>query len=465
MKLIISCVFSLFTLTSLFSQEISGSWQGILEIQGTNLEIVFHIEKQANNFVSTMDSPTQGAFGIATTKTSFDNDKLQIIVSNLGIFYQATLKSDSLFGTFNQNGMPFPLTLVRTEKKTQLRPQEPKEPYPYKVEEVVFTNLKEKIDLSATLTLPKEKEKSPAVVLIAGSGPNDRDETVFGHKPFWVLADYLTRNGIAVLRFDKRGAGESGGEYFTATTQDFADDAEAALNYLKKRREIDTSNLGLIGHSEGGIIAPIIAARNNDVKFIVLMAGLGVSGAELSLAQNQFAFNKTSISEREKEDLDKILRSIYESVTNWSEYVGSNEERDTLKKELGVLWENLPQEIQPQVKKDVFVEKTTSNIATPWFRSFLKTDPLVYLEKVSIPVLAINGENDTQVEYQTNLNKIEAALKKANNKHYTIKSYPQLNHLFQESTTGEIEEYGKIEQTISPEVLSDVTNWILEQVK
>lgn len=465
MKLIISCVFSLFTLTSLFSQEISGSWQGILEIQGTNLEIVFHIEKQANNFVSTMDSPTQGAFGIATTKTSFDNDKLQIIVSNLGIFYQATLKSDSLFGTFNQNGMPFPLTLVRTEKKTQLRPQEPKEPYPYKVEEVAFTNLKEKIDLSATLTLPKEKEKSPAVVLIAGSGPNDRDETVFGHKPFWVLADYLTRNGIAVLRFDKRGTGESGGEYFTATTQDFADDAEAALNYLKKRREIDTSNLGLIGHSEGGIIAPIIAARNNDVKFIVLMAGLGVSGAELSLAQNQFAFNKTSISEREKEDLDKILRSIYESVTNWSEYVGSNEERDTLKKELGVLWENLPQEIQPQVKKDVFVEKTTSNIASPWFRSFLKTDPLVYLEKVSIPVLAINGENDTQVEYQTNLNKIEAALKKANNKHYTVKSYPQLNHLFQESTTGELDEYGKIEQTISPEVLSDITNWILEQVK
>ena len=465
MKLIISCVFSLFTLTSLFSQEISGSWQGILEIQGTNLEIVFHIEKQANNFVSTMDSPAQGAFGIATTKTSFDNDKLQIIVSNLGIFYQATLKSDSLFGTFNQNGLPFPLTLVRTEKKTQLRPQEPKEPYPYKVEEVVFTNLKEKIDLSATLTLPKEKEKSPAVVLIAGSGPNDRDETVFGHKPFWVLADYLTRNGIAVLRFDKRGTGESGGEYFTATTQDFADDAEAALNYLKKRREIDTSNLGLIGHSEGGIIAPIIAARNNDVKFIVLMAGLGVSGAELSLAQNQFAFNKTSISEREKEDLDKILRSIYESVTNWSEYVGSNEERDTLKKELGVLWENLPQEIQPQVKKDVFVEKTTSNIASPWFRSFLKTDPLVYLEKVSIPVLAINGENDTQVEYQTNLNKIEAALKKANNKHYTVKSYPQLNHLFQESTTGELDEYGKIEQTISPEVLSDITNWILEQVK
>lgn len=465
MKLITSFVFFLLTFCSLFSQEINGSWQGVLEVQGTKLEIVFHIEKQANNLVSTMDSPTQGAFGIATTKTSFDNDKLQIIASNLGIFYQATLKNDSLFGTFNQNGVPFPLTLVRTEKKTQLRPQEPEEPYPYKVDEIVFTNLKEKIDLSATLTLPKGKEKSPAVVLIAGSGPNDRDETIFGHKPFLVLADYLTRREIAVLRYDKRGVDKSEGEYFTATTQDFADDAEAALNYLKTRKEIDVSNLGLIGHSEGGVIAPMIATRNNDVKFIVLMAGLGVSGAELSLAQNQFAFNKTSISEEAKENLDKILRNIYESVTNWSEFVGSNEERDTLKKELGVLWDNLPQEIQSQVKKEVFVEKTTSNIASPWFRSFLKTDPLVYLENISIPVLAINGENDTQVEYQINLNKIKTALKKANNKHYTIKSYPQLNHLFQESTTGELDEYGKIEQTISPEVLSDITNWILEQVK
>lgn len=465
MKLIISLAISLFSIMGVFSQEVIGSWQGTLKTQGIELEIVFHIEKQDSGYTSLMDSPTQGAFGIPTTKTTFKNEQIEIVVANLGVFYQGKLKNDSITGTFNQSGLSIPLTLERTEKKELVRPQTPKAPYPYEVEEITFTNLKEKIELAGTFTLPKGKEKVPAVILISGSGPNDRDETIFNHKPFWVLADYLTRRGIAVLRYDKRGVDKSGGEYFTATTQDFADDAEAGLNYLKTRKEIDVSNLGLIGHSEGGIIAPMIAARNNDVKFIVLMAGLGVSGAELSLAQNQFTFNKTSMMEKEKEELDKILRDIYKSVIDWSEYVGSENERSKLKKELEVLWEKLPKEIQSQVNKEVFVEKTTSNIASPWFRSFLKTDPLVYLENISIPVLAINGENDTQVEYQVNLNKIDVALKKANNKHYTIKSYPQLNHLFQESTTGELDEYGKIEQTISPEVLSDVTNWILEQVK
>ena len=371
-----------------------------------------------------MDSPTQGAFGIPTSKTTFVNRKIEIVASNLAIFYQGNLKDDSIKGVFNQNGMPFPLTLVRTENKIQMRPQEPQEPYPYNVEEVVFKNQKESIDLAGTLTIPQEKKRSPAVILIAGSGPNDRDETIFGHKPFWVLADYLSRHGIAVLRYDKRGIGKSGGEYFTATTQGFAEDAEAALNYLKTRKEIDPSKIGLIGHSEGGIIAPMIAAKNKGVSFIVLMAGLGVSGVDLSLAQNQFAFNKTSLSKEDKEHLNEMLNDIYKSVLSWTDYVG-----------------------------------------TPWFRQFLKTNPSDYLQKVSIPVLAINGENDTQVEYKTNLGLIEAALKKGNNQHYTIKTYPRLNHLFQESTTGEIDEYGNIEQTISPQVLQDITNWIEAQIK
>ena len=465
MKSIISFAFYLCAVASLLSQEVAGTWQGNLDVQGVTLEIVFHIEKQDSGYSALMDSPSQGAFNIPTTKTSFEDGQLQIVVSDLGIFYRGKFVNDTITGTFNQAGIPFPLVLARTNKEEILRPQEPKAPYPYNVEEIVFTNSKEKINLSGTLTLPEGKEKSPAVILIAGSGPNDRDETIFGHKPFWVLADYLTRNGVAVLRYDKRGTGESGGEYFTATTLDFADDAEAALNYLKTRKEIDSKNLGMIGHSEGGIIAPMIAARNNDVSFIVLMAGLGVSGEELSLAQNQFAFNKASISEKEKEKLEQILRNIYKSVTDWSEYVGSAKERDKLKKELGVLWENLPKEIQTTVKKELFVEKTTSNIASPWFRSFLKTNPADYLQKIRIPVLAINGENDTQVDYQTNLKAIENALIKGGNKKYTIKTYPKLNHLFQESITGEIDEYGKIEQTISPEVLTDVTKWVWEQVK
>ena len=465
MKSIVSLVVAVFATTSLFSQEISGTWQGLLNVQGTNLEIVFHVEKQIDGYTALMDSPTQGAFDVPTTKTTFQNGKLEIVVSNLAIFYQGNLNNDSIVGVFNQGGIPFPLTLTRTEKKTQLRPQEPKDPYPYEEEEVVFTNEKERIELSATLTLPKQKEKHPAVILIAGSGPNDRDETIFGHKPFWVLADHLSRNGIAVLRYDKRGVGKSEGGYFTATTQDFADDVKAALNYLKNRKEIDSSNIGLIGHSEGGIIAPMVAIESNEISFMILMAGMGVSGIELSAAQNKFIFDKTSLSETEKETLDRNLKEVYNSVINWSEYVGTNEERSKLKDKLEDLWQKLPEEIREQVSKETFIEKTIANIATPWYRHFLKINPSDYLQKLSIPVLAINGENDTQVEYKSNISAIELALIKGNNKDYKIKSYPRLNHLFQESKTGEINEYAKIEQTISPEVLSDITNWIGAQIK
>ena len=465
MRTLISFTVFLAAIATLYSQEISGTWQGELNVQGTKLEIVFHIEKQTDGYTSFMDSPTQGAFGIPTTKTTFTNGKIEVVISNLAVFYQGAIKNDSIKGIFNQNGTPFPLSLYRTEKKTQLRPQEPKEPYPYLVKDVVFSNTKEKINLSGTLTLPKEKGKSPAVILIAGSGPNDRDETIFGHKPFWVLADYLSRHGIAVLRYDKRGVGKSGGEYFTATTQDFADDAKAALNYLKTRKDIDTLKIGLIGHSEGGIIAPMIASQKKDIRFVVLMAGLGVSGEELSLAQNQFAFNKTSLSVKEKEALDEILRKVYKSVDNWTGYVGSETERNSLKKELKVLWQNLPAEIRGEVSEETFIEKTTANIASPWFRHFLKVNPSDYLQKLSIPVLVINGEKDIQVEYKSNLAAIETALKKGNNKQYKIKSYHNLNHLFQESTTGDIDEYAKIEQTISPKVLSDITNWIETQIK
>lgn len=465
MKLTTSLFVALITTTFISAQEITGTWQGTLNVQGTKLEIVFHIEKQLNGYTSLMDSPTQGAYGIKTTNTIYENEKLQITATDLGLFYQGTAKNDSIMGIFNQNGMPFPLTLVRTEKKTQLRPQEPKAPFPYKIEEIEFTNAKENINLAGTLTLPQKKEKSSAVILIAGSGPNDRDETIFGHKPFWVLADYLSRNGIAVLRYDKRGVEKSGGEYFTATTQDFADDAEAALNYLKSRKEIDSSSIGLIGHSEGGIIAPMIASQNKDVKFLVLMAGLGVSGIELSLAQNQFAFNKASLSDKEKDSLNEILKEVFTSTDNWTEYVGSEAERSALKNELNILWQNLPMKIRGQVTKETFIEKTTANIATPWFRHFLKVNPPIYLQKLSIPVLAINGEKDTQVDYKSNLSAIESALIEGGNIKYEIKTYPNLNHLFQESNTGEIDEYVKIEQTISTKVLSDITKWIEAQIK
>ena len=464
-KITITIAILLLLTTSLFSQKISGTWQGALKVQGVELEIVFHIEKKDSTYISLMDSPTQGAFDIPTTKTTFKNKQIEIVVANLGAFYQGKLHNDTIKGTFNQGGIPFPLILVKSKKKAQLRPQEPKPPYPYNVEETSFSNTKEKIELAATLTLPKKKEKSPGIILIAGSGPNDRDETIFAHKPFWILADYLTRQGFAVLRYDKRGVGDSEGEYFTATTKDFAEDVEAAINYLKTRAEIDTKNIGLIGHSEGGIIGPMVATQNKDVKFVVLMAGLGVTGTELVLTQHQHEFEKQSPTDEEKENLNKALINLYSNILNWTEYAGSDEERNQLKKDLSVVWQSLTRNEQTTIQKDAFIKQTTSKIISPWFRSFLKINPLEYIDKLTIPVLAINGENDTQVEYQSNLEGIEKALKKANNKQYTIKSYPDLNHLFQESITGEIEEYGKIEETLTPIVLSDIANWIKKQVE
>ena len=469
-KTIASLTIVLLSTMNLFSQEIVGSWQGILKVQGVELEILFHIEKQEDSeYISTMDSPTQGAFDIPTTKTTFKSNSLEIVVANLGAFYQGRLANDTITGTFNQGGIPFPLKLVRAEKEELLRPQEPLPPYPYDVEEITFTNSKEEIDLAGTLTLPRQSKKFAAVILIAGSGPNDRDETVFKHKPFWVLADYLTRQGIAVLRYDKRGVDKSGGEYFTATTKDFAEDVEAAISYLKTRKEIDHTNIGLIGHSEGGVIAPMVAVENSDVKFAVLMAGLGVSGMELILEQHQHAFDKTALTKEEKENINTILINIYSNVLSWKEYVGTDEERNELKQELDTLWQNLPKEMRGQEQntaaKEIYIEKTAANITSPWFRYFLKTNTSDYLKRLTIPILAINGANDTQVNYKANLNGIEQALKEANNKHYTIKSYPHLNHLFQESTTGEVDEYGKIEQTMSPSILSDIANWIKQQVE
>lgn len=463
MKIITSITILLLSSINIFSQQITGTWQGVLKAQGVELEIVFHIDERHSEYFSLMDSPTQGAFDIPTTKTTFKNNNLEIVVANLAAFYQGKLTNDTIKGTFNQGGMPFPLTLVRTKKKELLRPQEPKAPYPYDVEEITFTNSKDKIDLAGTLTLPKESGKHTAVILIAGSGPNDRDETIFAHKPFWVLADHLTRQGIAVLRYDKRGVGESEGEYFIATTKDFAEDVEAAISYLKTRQEIDTMNIGLIGHSEGGIIAPMVANKNSDVKFVVLMAGLGVTGTELVLAQHQHEFDKLSLTNDNKEKLNDNLIDLYANVQNWTEYAGNDEERQQLKKDLGALWENLALKTQRETQKETFIKQTTAKIISPWFRYFLKIDPAEFIQNLSIPVFAINGENDKQVEYQRNLYQIENALKRANNKLYHIKSYPNLNHLFQESNTGEISEYGEIEQTISPIVLSDIENWILQQ--
>lgn len=456
-------VILLFAVVSLYAQDITGSWEGSLVVQNRKLRLLFHIEQNDTTLTTKMDSPDQGAFGLPTTRTSFEETRVEIIATGLGLYYTGTLENDTIRGVFNQGGIPFPLLLIRAEKPQFNRPQTPSEPLPYISEEVtIITDNEENTSLAGTLTLPASDGVFPAVVLIAGSGPNDRDETLFGHKPFLVISDYLTRNGFAVLRYDKRGVGASSGDYSKATIHHFADDAHAAVEYLKQRREIDHSHIGLLGHSEGGIIAPMVAAGDNEIDFIVMMAAPGTKGIEIVMDQNDNSMKQQGMEPETIEKIQKIHRELFESLLEWD---GSENDRTALRDKLLFSWEQLPLLIKLKVEKEPYLRSQFNALITPGYRSFLAMDPAIYNEKVSCPVYAINGENDTQVPAEKNLTAIKRALQKGRNYRGVTKSYPGLNHIFQESITGEMNEYANIEQTIYPEVLSDILHWMRKQVE
>jgi hypothetical protein len=273
MKAILALLMMLTTTLFVNAQDITGQWNGVLQVQGMQLRVVFNVSKTDNGYSSTMDSPDQGAKGIPVTNTSFENAKVRFEVANARIEYLGELKENKIVGTFKQGG------------QAQKRPQEPTKPYPYYSEDVTFQNTKAGIALSGTLTLPKKEGVFPVAILISGSGPQNRDEELLGHKPFLVISHYLTRNGIGVLRYDDRGVAQSTGDFKTATSADFATDVESAMAYLKTRKEIHKRKIGLIGHSEGGIIAPMVASKNKDVSFMVLLAGTGIRGDKLLLLQ------------------------------------------------------------------------------------------------------------------------------------------------------------------------------------
>ena len=457
-KVLFICILFLFS-SSVWSQDIIGTWNGALKVQGMQLRLVFHITKVDGVYASTMDSPDQGAKDIKMSKTSFDNGVLNIGFDAAQIEYSGNLMSDSIVGTFKQAGMTFPMNLVRNEiRKVEVnRPQNPSLPYPYNTQDIYFTNKKENITLAGTLTLPEKEGKFPVVVLISGSGPQNRDEELMGHKPFLVLADYLTRNGIGVLRFDDRGTNLSKGDFSTATSFDFANDVEAAVEYLKSNQHIDIKNIGLIGHSEGGIIAPIVAARNKSVAFIVLMAGTGISGGELLLLQQELIARGMGTSESEIKSTQKINKEIFAVVNSYKN-------QDTLKARISNYLHNsteMAQMIKSQGKSsDELINTQLKQIMTPWMLNFIRYNPALILEKVKCPVLAINGSKDLQVPSNANLPAIEKALKKGGNKNVTTKELEGLNHLFQECKTGLPSEYATIEQTISPLALETIKDWL-----
>lgn len=446
-----------------------GDWEGTLEAPGMKLKIVFHVTADGDGYSSTMDSPDQGAMGLATSSTTFADGKLTITAAQLGMTYEGALDSDgaNMKGVFKQGPATLPLNLTKaTGAPVKLeRPQEPTKPYPYKEEEVKYDNAKaEGVTLAGTLTLPSSNGPHPAVVLISGSGPQNRDEELLGHKPFLVLADHLTRQGIAVLRYDDRGVAESTGDFGTATSADFATDAEAAVAYLKTRDDIDASKIGLMGHSEGGLIAPMVAAQSKDIAFMVLLAGPGVSGTEILLLQQELIAKASMVPDNVVALNRKLNKKTFELLGQHEDDLPKAKEE--IKKYMEEEKERLSDTDKAVLEASMGqFDQTFQQISSPWFRFFLKYDPASSLEKVSCPVLAINGSKDLQVDAEQNLPAIEKALQKGGNKNYEIKSLPNLNHLFQASETGSPTEYAKLTETFSPTALNTISNWLQVQLK
>ena len=466
MKKFIIVLFLLISSTVIVAQDVTGDWYGILVANGVKLRIVYHI-KNDGKLTATMDSPDQKANGIPISDVTFQNSVLTLSAKNLGFSYTGKVNKtfSKVTGEFKQSGMKFNLDLQRKPVKIKKpkRPQEPKAPFPYYSEDIKFFNSEDNVELAGTITLPDTNGKYPAVVLISGSGPQNRDSEVFGHKIFLVLADYLTRKGIAVLRFDDRGVGESGGNLSTATSMNFALDVLAGVQYLQSRKEIDPGKIGLVGMSEGGMIAPIATVLSDDIAFDVLLAGPGIPITELMKLQ-QIAISKANKIPEETIDFNvKTMQGAYK-ILNESE--NESDTYDKLKKYFKEQLSKLPEEKLKELGNlDKFIELQIKTLTSPWFKYFIKYNPAENLSQIKCPVLAINGGKDLQVLPEENLAGIEQALKKGGNNNYTIKELPGLNHLLQKCKTGNPNEYSKIEETMNPAALKTIADWILNIVK
>jgi fermentation-respiration switch protein FrsA (DUF1100 family) len=433
--------------------DIDGAWMGTLDAGAMKLRVVFHITNTEDGLTATMDSPDQNAKGLPVTSITRDGTALKMELKQMAGRFEGRIDKDltTIEGTWTQGGSNLPLVLKRVKNAAELerrRPQNPVRPYPYRDEEVSYANRAASIELAATLTIPPGGGPFPAVLLITGSGPQDRDEALMGHRPFLVLADYLTRHGIAVLRADDRGVGKSGGNFSTGTTADFATDAEAGVAYLKERPEVNHRKIGLVGHSEGGIIAPMVAARSPDVAFIVMLAGSGVPGDQILVAQSRLISEAAGKSQAEAEKNAKEEGEILALVKNEKDSAALDRE---LRERLGG---KVPEaQLGAQIKA----------LSSPWFQFFLAYDPAGDLRKVRCPVLALNGEKDLQVPPTLNLPAIRQALEEGGNKHFETDELPGLNHLFQTARTGAPSEYAEIEETMSPVALEKIAGWILKE--
>ncbi len=447
--------------------DVSGDWSGTLSVGGIELRLVFHLAKDDGGYSGTMDSPDQGAKGIPLGRIEGEGLNLRIEVPAAGGVYEGVIDAGGgrIEGSWSQGGRSFALTLVSVPEGEAIekpkRPQEPERPLPYREEEVRFRNEDAGIMLAGTLTLPEGEGPFPAAVLISGSGPQNRDEALLGHRPFLVLSDHLTRHGIAVLRFDDRGVGGSEGDFASATSADFATDVAAALDFLEAREDIDAGAVGLIGHSEGGLIAPMVAAERPDVAFIVLMAGPGLTGEKILELQSALINRADGADEDVVAWNARVQKIIFDIVKTTPD---DTEAKARIREALTGAISRLSEAEKKKFNVGALdLDGEIGQVLSPWFRFFLVHDPAPVLRKVTCPVLAINGEKDLQVPPKENLSAIEDALKAGGNTRYEIVEMPGLNHLFQPAGTGAPSEYAKIEVTLAPEALDLITRWVLAQ--
>lgn len=425
---------------------LNGAWEGKLMINPEmGLRLVINVsDSRGDTGVVTMDSPDQGAYGIPMQVDFLSADSLNVGVPQLTLRYKGRLIGDSIVGQFSQGPINLPFVL-RTKVTGFNRPQTPEPPFPYKVEEVSFLSALDNANLYGTLSLPNtEEENMTAVLMVSGSGTQNRDEELFGHKPFAVIADYLARNGIASLRYDDRGFDPSTGLSPNPTTYENAMDALGGVKFLKDR---GFSKIGIIGHSEGGLIADKVANEGSLLDFIIEIGGPAVAGDSILIFQNDFLLRDGKMPDEYVTMYIEAMRGMFNSQKDvnprpfdFSQYEIFSEE-------------NISNPVLAPLAKNL---KENFSQLVPWLKYFINYDPIQDIKNISAPILMLYGENDTQVPPSLNIPVLEA-----NAPDVKIKVYPGLNHMMQHSVTGKINEYAEIEETISPEVLEDMKSFIL----
>jgi len=436
------------------SETLTGTWEGTLSAGGQDLIIKFMISPADSGLSAAISVPQQNLYNHPADTLSIHNNDVAIDLASLKASYQGTVSKNSIQGTWKQSGASIVLNLEKisdTVIDRVKRAQDPAPPFPYTAQDIYFTDNETGITFGGTVTVPNGEGPFPACILVSGSGQQNRDEEIFNHRPFLVLADALSKAGVAVLRYDDRGMGESGGDPMTATTLDFSHDAAAALDWLAGQSYVNQDAIGVIGHSEGGAIAAILGAERSDIDWLVLLAGPGVPGKELIAAQSEAIMRASNMSEQQ------IRTTVSTNVKVYELAVSTRPEADkttAIRKEL----------IRIGMAPDQATAQTKA-LLIPWMKYFLALDPAQYLSQITIPVLALNGTKDLQVIHTQNLPAIEEALTAAGNSKFIVKALPDLNHLFQPANTGLVQEYGLIETTFDPSAISEITAWIGETTK